>query len=467
MADIPEWRVRMVEKYSAQLTSDDPKKRRDAARWLGEALEDPAIPRLVDLYQNDPDSRVRNAAKFALGQFKAFEHALDQDEAFAEEIIQDVVIHGKFGQPARTAGLRGTLIALILSLAVMVGLYLALPAGALRETIDSIDLSALSSIGAPGSPAPTEIAALPTTASATGFTARPDLSDPLRTAILADLRGAFIRLRDDVNNMARQFQRVLGGDPLDCAAFFNNIQPFEVSESNASRYPDIANFVSRMSSALNTYDTTFARYDAACFGTEPLTVEQVGPVFAAFRPAVDSVAQLGLDLEAMEGLTLPTPTTASLIGGQVSGEPQGLATLPAPTTAPDEPTPTPTPDASRTIATAFNIIDTMTSTRGPATLLVTYWRDVERGGQTAGCDLPEPTIPDDVGLDAALADNLVLVQAVDLTNQALEATRLGWQAFRIACNSNRLSSDVGPQLQTARETVQLFETAGSILAQVR
>jgi hypothetical protein len=456
MVDIPEWRVRMVEKYSAQLTSDDPRKRRDAARWLGEALEDPAIPRLIELYQTDPDRRVRQAAKYALGQFKAFQNALDQDEAFAEEIIQDVVIHGKLGRPAPTAGLRTTLFALALSLVAILGLYLALPAGLLGDAIDSIDLSALSRIGAVGGE--TQTTALPTGA-ASGFIARPDPGDPRRVAILAELRRAFIRLRDDVNNMTRQLQRVLGGDPLDCAAYFNNIQPFPISPENAARYPDIANFVERMNTALDQYNTTFARYDAACFGTEPLSIEEVGPVFAAFRPAIDAVGQLDADLVALEGLNLPTP------GGPTA--PQGLATLPLPTPAPDEPTPTPTPDASRALAAAFNVIDSMTGTRGPAALLVTYWRDVERGGQTAGCNLPDPTIPEALRLDEALRANELLAQAVDLTNQALEATRAGWQAFRIACNSRTLTNEVGRQLPVAQAALQLFRTAGEILAQVR
>lgn len=458
MADIPEWRVRMVEKYNAQLTSDDPKKRRDAARWLGEALEDPAIPRLVELYQNDPDRRVRQAAKYALGQFKAFQNALDQDEAFAEEIIQDVVIHGKLGRPAPTAGLRATLIALILSLMAIIGLYLTLPAGVLGDAIDSIDLSALSRIGAGATTSGTQAAAPPTGA-VSGFIARPDPADPRRVAILAELRRAFIRLRDDVNNMTRQLQRVLGGDPLDCAAYFNNIQPFAISPENAARYPDIANFVERMTGALDIYNATFVRYDAACFGTEPLSIEDVGPVFAAFRPAIDAVAQLESDLTALEGLNLPTLAVPTV--------PQGLATLPPATAAPDIPTPTPTPDASRALASAFNIIDNMTGTRGPAALLVTYWRDVERGGQTAGCNLPDPAIPEALTLDEALRTNELLAQAIDLTNQALEATRAGWQAFRIACNSRNLTAEVGRQLPVAQAALQLFRTAGEILAQVR
>lgn len=457
MMSIPDWRVRLVEKYMAQLSSDDAKKRRDAAHWLGESLEDPAIPRLIELYQNDPDASVRKAAGYALGQFKAFGMAMTEDEEFAGEIVNDVIIEGKFGRPAATGGVKATLVGLVLSLLVLAGLYFMAPAGIVGDALDGLDLAALL-------PAGQSSAALPTATPGTGFIAQPNFDDPLRSAILGDLRPRFARLRDDVGNLAPQLQNALVGTPLDCAAFFNNISPFELGAENAVRYPDIANFVTRMNDALAAYQTAFARYDTACFGTTPLTVEQVGPVLADLRPAIETITVLGGDLEALEGVGVPTPTVPPLIA------PAAATNAASPPTA-ATPDAVPTPDASQALALAFNALDQVTASRGSASLLVTYWNDLTFNDQTAGCNPPYPIIPDDVELDEALLTaNPLLAQGVTLLNSSLEANRIGWQVFITACRTGdrqQLTTLATTEVQTARQTLAALEAAQDILAGLR
>jgi len=438
MMSIPEWRLRLVEKYMAQLSSDDPMKRRDAARWLGEAIEDPAIPRLIDLYQNDPDARVRKAAAYALGQFRAFDLALKEDEEFAGEIIDDVIVKGQLGRPAAVGGLKATLIGLTISLFILLGLAFAAPPGLVGEALAGLDVAALIPRGvAPAVGVPPTVV---------GFQARPDLRDPRRTALLVDLRRTFTRVRDDTNNLATQLQNALANSPLDCAAFFNNLPPYVVSAENAALYPDLANFVERLTTAQLAYQTAFARYDAACSGTEPLSAAGVGPVLATLRPAIVEVETLSADLAAMEGAGLPTPTTV-------------------PT-----PPPSPTPDLSRALATVFNTLDQVLAQRGAASLLVTYWDDLVRVGQTAGCNPPFPTIPQNVELDPALGDHALLTQGVTLLNQTLEDSRTGWQAFQIACATtdvNALASAAVRGVESARAIRARFAAALEILEGLR
>ncbi|MBZ0278428.1 MAG: HEAT repeat domain-containing protein, partial [Anaerolineae bacterium] len=104
MADLAAFEAEVRTKIK-QLASKDANARLRAAQWLGEAGEPSAITSLAQTFKNDPDARVREAARYSLGMFRALEAALDSSkEEETLELLQKVALEGKMGRrvPVRT-----------------------------------------------------------------------------------------------------------------------------------------------------------------------------------------------------------------------------------------------------------------------------------------------------------------------------------------------------------------------------
>lgn len=115
--------VALVQKRIKDLSSPDAKVRRKAAEWLGESGEPSAISRLRQVYETDPDAKVRETAEYSLGMFRALETALDGDEAESVmETLEDIVVRNKMGHRNRipTQRLQQLITALIVSLLILV-----------------------------------------------------------------------------------------------------------------------------------------------------------------------------------------------------------------------------------------------------------------------------------------------------------------------------------------------------------
>lgn len=115
--------VGLVRDRIKDLSSSDAKVRRKAAEWLGESGEPSAISRLRQIYETDPNAKVREAAEYSLGMFKALETALDGDEAeTVMETLEDIVVRNKMGHRNRisTQRLQQLITALVVSLLILV-----------------------------------------------------------------------------------------------------------------------------------------------------------------------------------------------------------------------------------------------------------------------------------------------------------------------------------------------------------
>ena len=92
----------------------------------------------------------------------------------------------------------------------------------------------------------------------------------------------------------------------------------------------------------------------------------------------------------------------------------------------------------------FNIIDTVTDTRGASTLLIQYWEDVQATGSTTGCSALPPSMPDNnvfiPEIDFQASPDLR--EAVQLINSGLAALHTGWTNFQFDCNSHALADHV-------------------------
>lgn len=118
----------------------------------------------------------------------------------------------------------------------------------------------------------------------------------------------------------------------------------------------------------------------------------------------------------------------------------------------------------------YGIVDDMTSDRGPGGLLVQYWTDAQRAGQTFGCTdvTSAASIPENYELpEADAAASQTLTDAVMFINQGLESLRVGWSVFDAACRSNTLSTVASTQLANAMEARETFNAALALLDQMR
>src|SRR5690606_23212771 len=124
MSDLDAFEAK-VRKNIKLLSAPDAKVRRESAAWLGEAGDPSAITRLRQLYEEDPDKGVRQAAAYSLGMFSALEAGLNGPNQ--EDVVQrleDIALKGKFGSRSRmpVGFLRKLLLGLLVSLAILLAL---------------------------------------------------------------------------------------------------------------------------------------------------------------------------------------------------------------------------------------------------------------------------------------------------------------------------------------------------------
>ncbi|MBE0691088.1 MAG: HEAT repeat domain-containing protein, partial [Anaerolineae bacterium] len=178
-------REREIERNQSKLRSDSPEERREAAIYLGEAAVSEAVNDLIDLYETDDDKKVRKAAGYALGQFKAIDHELSKGQhKKVEALLKRVEVEDKLGKRAPVGAavqVSGILLVLLILL-----LAANLFAPQLRERLNETR-QIVESVSEPGRD---------------------------RATLIADTEAYFIYLRTDAETIATEYQRVMGGDSV-------------------------------------------------------------------------------------------------------------------------------------------------------------------------------------------------------------------------------------------------------------
>jgi len=403
-------REREIERNLSKLRSDSPEERREAALYLGEAAVSDAVTELIDLYEMDDDKKVRRAAAYALGQFKAIDRDLEKgQQKKVETLLRRVEVSGKLGKRAPV----GVAVQVAMILIVLFVLLLAanLFAPQLKARLDETR-QIVESVGAP----------------------RRD-----RATLVADMESYYIDLRTDVENIAGEYQRVIGGDSISCSVDFSGVQSYMINPADASSSPDIRNIAGQLNSVHETLQTSLQSYDGICAGTREL---EVGDVGALMRPVVDmraSLSEIEPLIEAAGGNVAPTATPMP--------EPVGSAIV-------------------RAHLPPLNaIIEQMMGINGAAVQLVAYWGEAANANSTGGCNAERPEIPENYALPseaAALSPNLA--QAVSLINSALDATRNGWNQLEASCSNDTLGQQARGGLINASAASDSFELARQTLA---
>ncbi|MBI5670299.1 MAG: HEAT repeat domain-containing protein [Chloroflexi bacterium] len=401
-----------VKKNIKQLSSKDAKVRRKAAAWLGEAGDPTAITALVQVYKNDRDARVREAARYSLGMFRALQEAWDDDQERVGQLLEDVALNGKMGRrvPVRVRTLVKVELALLLAALLIVGAAFVLPL-LLRP-------------GIVPNPQP-----LTTTSS--------------REAVMADLRAQWQQLTNDTETLRQEYQKALTGQPPDCNRSLTPVVS-RLSAAERREYPEAAQIADRLDEAGQRFSEAKTAYDRACQQSAPLAASDVGPLLAQLGAVSQSLAEIEAQLSG-------TPATA------------------APTAAPASAEPAATPVNVRDHIQALQqIIDTMSGFRGANTLLIQYWTEVQTSGTTQGCRETAPVIPADYTLPSDVAQaspNLAL--AASLVNTGLRGVRDGWQVFAAACAGGSPGPSAASGLTRANAANEAFAQAAKLLTALR
>ena len=225
-----------------------------AAQWLGESGEPTAITSLRQAYMNDSDKKVRQAAGYSLGMFRALQKALNDPKRADEvsQMLEQIIFEGKMG---RSSGLKQTIkylqIILVISFVALIGAGLLMGSGLFGDNLPEII------------PSPTI-----------------ELSDtPVPTIPAIEVMADIQRLHDDLvfdgELLASRFQRVLRGESQAC-----EVTEFRQPEMlvpppgfDASSAPAVDDLINRLNTTRNELSDLRAIYDESCASGVPIPMD--------------------------------------------------------------------------------------------------------------------------------------------------------------------------------------------------
>jgi hypothetical protein len=430
MSEIDAFETR-VQQQIKLLSSRDAKVRLKAAVWLGEAGEPIAITRLKQVYEGDPDPRVREAAAYSLGMFRALQYGMkSEDSDVVYDLLEDVQLRGKFGRrvPVPFGCIYRLMVALVVSLIVMLAFNFVI------WPQFGPQLAALLGV-------------------------QPEAGPPSRSAALDDLDQLLAGLRADAAALQAQY-----ADPaaLNCQAGFENPVAYDVSRIAADA--ELTAVAARLNAALVQFFTAKSVFIQACAQPEPaLSAEHVAVPLGTLDSILAALPGIEADLNAARSAPARVDTAATELDAEANNgvtEVEGEA--PAGETGVDQ-----TP-LNAHLTALFTIIDEARSPRGAAGALEQFWNGIGSSTLASGCTEPQPAIPGNYTLseaDAAALPDLNL--AAELVNNGLALTRQGWQQVTAACAANDLMNNRESGLTLAQNARIAFDTAEAALQALR
>lgn len=430
MPDLDAFEAQVTENIK-QLSAKDPKARRQAAAWLGEAGDPTAITALVQTYKNDPDPRVREDARYALGMFRKLENALSRDQDGTIKLLQDIALHGKIGHRIRipVRVITKVIIGLLISAALVALMAFVLPP-LLRQS-------------APTQPTSTSPTVVPNSPAAAPTSVQLDTLD--RPALTARLQDNLTRLSGNAAKLQAQYQAVLGGGEMNCAEFFDTVESLQLSEANARDFPDLAQAANGLDAALAAYQSARSAYSRVCEGGETIAASEFGGPMGEIIAVIQALAPLQAALNAA---AVPPDATV------------------APTTEAAAPS-----AGMRTHLQALDgIITAMTAPDGPNALLSRYWTESQDSGGTNGCgsQVNIDQIPADYTLPEEMAQQSEdLSLAAGMVNTGLALLRQSQQLFATACAGADPAASAETGLQLSGAAADAFNSAAALVIRLK
>lgn len=449
-------RINML-KRSKQYSAEE---RIAAARWLGESGVVDAVEPLVIVYQRDKTPGMREAAAYALGQFKAIEEGLDDSSTRQDvaDMLDRIVLFREFGKPAPMRAIRMRQVGLLVSFVVFIGIGLLLlmqPNATERELAVTADAATAIALQA------TEFAELGVTATLSPTPTPTVTPTPDTIGIQVQLVSEYANsINTDADNLRVQFGEIGRNGPgtQDCELSFN--QPAPLTLSSVGQQSDVlVEIVALLNELKTAVDDIIVNYNRSCTNPAGLTE----------RLALD----FGSEAVGVQGTIVPVQQTLSAIDPDAV---QDAATAPQ-ATAPaggDESTLEATTEeaesaldfgAARTEIQALQrIIDNMNGLRQPAPTMVQYWQDVQNSGSSAGCNQPQPVVPEDYTVPLAIAQQVPeIAQAASAVNIGLQALRDNVTAFYNGCAAGNLAAQASNRLSQAQVAQTAFNDAQDVL----
>lgn len=430
----------------------DSNQRRDAALWLGESGSPKAITALRKIYRGEKDKRIRDAAEYALGMFKALDLAIERKpgeqvtEALARdenkdiyEMLLNIALKGEMGKRKRIP-----VSALVRFQMLLVALLIVL--GVLNV------LALMSDSDTPGT---TQLRAL----------GQANTGSPALDA-LADLRIVLADVQADAQTLRERLNAVNAGQTADCTLSFINRPLYRVSPSVQTDYPNIGILANRLGATSNSVAAAVTTFTDACASGQPLATDFISETLTTLATILDgdlpSIADAIDSAEAAVPPPTPIPETQEVT---VEAE--------VPTNEP-EPTPEPTTSVDRATLVVhlrefFAIIDTATAGRGALTLLGQYWADAARAGTTDACRLTPPLIPTphEVPEEVMQLVPQLRTASEEINDIGLTLLRQGWNLFTSSCANGTLSQNAATGQIIVQNVTDAFNSARQTLDTLR
>jgi hypothetical protein len=407
-----------------------PEQRKEAIRWLGEASDPTCLPALIKVYRKDKTPGIKEEAQYALGQLKAMGQALEDDETMdhAYDLMNDIVLHGKFGKRVNTGMFKLIEIGLGISAGVIfvigiIGMLLVAMPKANEQAAVAEETAAYETRIAP--------------------TATPDTEDIVKSQLQEHYR----QLLEDATNYQFQLLRAGRGESIDCDSnLFNKPANYTLSTTWAGD-PRFAGIAEQLSLVIDTLVPVRLAYDNAC-------TNQIAMAREATLELGTAVLDAQTRLRATETLLSDANIEIPLV--------EFASPTPPPT---DIPEPTATPElsmAEEPITQIERLISDVTGARGAGTNIIFYWEQVISSNQMyrEGCNISQLSIPDDIALPANIVGAFPeLDLAVQNINIGLSNLRLSSTAFFTSCAEGVVPENAADRLAQANLAKNAFLSA--------
>ncbi len=431
------------------------RERATAAYWLGESGAPKAITALRKVYRGESSKRIKKAAEYALGQFKALDEAIERapgetvDEALQSldnaEILDKltrITLDGKMGKRVP------------IPISLMTRLMMILTVTLIFLVAGNVLLLLLSNSNDAEETPPYNAEEL------------------VAISILDTLDFNMSAHRLNAETIQRQFAE----GTLDCEFQLRQAPQVAGTELISDDYKTISENAQRIEGTILGLQQAYGVHQTICTEGRAPTAEE--------NTQVESVVSSAL--VTFDDVTTANQIARANIDESALTRANTVEIVPAETAVPTESpmptmtfTPTPTPTSTPVPTVAISLINQhiqeisfsvqqISGPRGAINLLNTFWNDISTAGRSDGCRETIPSIPSDVGeIPQAVIDVVPRIdEARNQLNTTLALLREGWSLFNESCTNGTLVNNFETGLTITGTANSALENVNEIMGDI-